>query len=250
MTAEAYSEDAGDQLSADRVTVGDEHIIVRLPNTWTHLWELDLTKGLPAATPGELLLKRALDVVVASLAILFSIPVMVVLALGVKLSSPGPVMYWSNRVGKGGSIIRIPKFRSMFVDAEQRLASLVSLNEASGPVFKIKEDPRITPFGRIMRKLSLDELPQLWNVLRGDMSLVGPRPALPNEVSTYGELERQRLLVKPGLTCIWQVSGRSDLDFETWMQMDLKYIGEWSIAKDLVLLARTPLAVGLGRGAY
>jgi lipopolysaccharide/colanic/teichoic acid biosynthesis glycosyltransferase len=211
---------------------------------------LDHSKGLPAATPGQLRFKRALDVALSSVALILLSPVMALIALAVKLDSPGPAFYVSVRVGKDGTPIRIAKFRSMFLDADLRLPELAGVNEADGPIFKIKDDPRITRVGRLLRKLSLDELPQLFNVLRGEMTVVGPRPALPAEVDTYTERERQRLLVKPGLTCIWQVSGRSDLDFVTWMRMDLQYIQEWTPVQDVRLIAKTVPAVALGRGAY
>ena len=134
--------------------------------------------------------------------------------------------------------------------ADEELAALATANEADGPIFKIREDPRITSIGRLLRKLSIDELPQLVHVLAGQMSLVGPRPPLASEVEHYGEWESQRLMVKPGLTCIWQVSGRSDLDFDTWVEMDIEYIKTWSLINDLRLLALTVPAVALGRGAY
>jgi lipopolysaccharide/colanic/teichoic acid biosynthesis glycosyltransferase len=251
MTAQAYSEDSAG-YGAARHDIGEleDHIVVHLPAPETQLWELDLTKGLPGATPTQLRIKRAIDIAVSALTLVLLSPLLLVLAAAVKFSSPGPALYWSNRVGKDGTTIRIAKFRSMYTDADERLSGLVALNEATGPIFKIKEDPRITPLGRYIRKLSLDELPQLWNVLTGEMSLVGPRPALPSEVATYSELERQRLLVKPGLTCIWQVSGRSDLDFETWMKMDLEYIETWTLSDDLALLVGTIPAVVTGKGAY
>ena len=142
------------------------------------------------------------------------------------------------------------KFRSMKVEAHEDRDEILHLNELEGPVFKIRDDPRVTRVGRAIRKLSIDELPQLLNVLAGDMSLVGPRPPLPEEYETYGPRERQRLAVKPGITCIWQVSGRSDLDFETWVDMDLEYIEGWTIRQDLKLLVLTIPAVLSGRGAY
>jgi lipopolysaccharide/colanic/teichoic acid biosynthesis glycosyltransferase len=206
--------------------------------------------GLHAAARWQLAVKRAIDVIGASLALLLLSPVLIAAAIAVKLSSPGPVFYVSDRVGKDGHAFPFAKFRSMRSNAEYEKPQLVELNEASGPVFKVRDDPRITKAGRVLRKLSIDELPQLFHVLSGKMSLVGPRPPLPEEVVTYSELEWQRLLVKPGITCIWQVSGRSDLDFDTWVQMDIQYIEEWTVFGDLRLLGRTIPAVLTGRGAY
>ncbi len=206
--------------------------------------------GLLAATGWQLAAKRMLDVIGASLALLILSPVLLVAAIAVKLSSPGPVFYVSDRVGKDGETFRFAKFRSMRSDAEYEKPRLVELNEATGPIFKVRDDPRMTKVGRVLRKLSIDEMPQLLHVLSGKMSLVGPRPPLPEEVVTYSELEWQRLLVKPGITCIWQVSGRSDLDFDTWVQMDIQYIEEWTATGDLRLLLRTVPAVLSGRGAY
>lgn len=228
----------------------DERIVVHLPTTAPPLPLLDGSTGLLAASQWQLAVKRSLDIVVAAIALVVLSPVFLFLAIGVKLSSPGPVFYWSHRVGRDETPLRIPKFRSMYVDAEERLAALIWFNEVSGPVFKIRDDPRMTEFGRFMRRFSFDEVPQFYNVLKGDMTLVGPRPPLPAEVETYTPLQRQRLYVKPGLTCIWQVSGRSDLDFETWMAMDLDYIRGWTPMSDLQLLAKTLPAVATGKGAY
>jgi lipopolysaccharide/colanic/teichoic acid biosynthesis glycosyltransferase len=206
--------------------------------------------GLHTAPGWQLAMKRAIDVIGASLALLLLSPVLIAAAIAVKLSSPGPVFYVSDRVGKDGHTFPFAKFRSMRSNAEYEKPQLVELNEASGPVFKVRDDPRITKAGRVLRKLSIDELPQLFHVLSGKMTLVGPRPPLPEEVVTYSEIEWQRLLVKPGITCIWQVSGRSDLDFDTWVQMDIQYIKEWTVSGDLRLLLRTIPAVLTGRGAY
>ena len=166
------------------------------------------------------------------------------------MTSPGPPIFRQTRVGIDGRRFSFYKFRSMRVTAEQERDQLVDLNERGGPIFKIKDDPRITKVGWLTRRSSIDELPQLWNVLRGDMSLVGPRPPLPAEVEQYSAWEDQRLRVKPGITCIWQVSGRSDLDFETWVAMDIEYIERWRLWLDIVLLAKTIPAVLSGRGAY
>ena len=194
--------------------------------------------------------KRLIDVCGAILALVASMPIFAVVAAAVKLSSPGPVIFSQARVGKDGRVFRFYKFRSMRMNAESEREILKKYNESTGPVFKIKDDPRLTPVGRFIRRTSIDELPQLWNVLRGDMSLVGPRPPIPHEVAMYSAWENQRLSVKPGLTCIWQVSGRCEVDFETWVQMDIEYIENWSLLFDLNLLARTIPAVLLGRGAY
>lgn len=195
-------------------------------------------------------LKRVLDITVASIAIVLTAPIMLITAILIKLESPGPVIFKQVRVGKDGEHFYCYKFRSMYVDAEQRLRELQAQNEADGPVFKMKRDPRVTRVGRVIRKLSIDELPQLFNVLQGDMSLVGPRPALPSEVAKYTYEQLGRLHAIPGITGLQQVSGRSDLDFKRWVELDLQYIAEQSIWKDIEILLRTIPAVLLGRGAY
>ncbi|OAN46049.1 glycosyl transferase [Chloroflexus islandicus] len=195
-------------------------------------------------------LKRVLDITVASIAIVLTAPIMLITAILIKLESPGPVIFKQVRVGKDGEHFYCYKFRSMYVDAEQRLRELQAQNEADGPVFKMKRDPRVTRVGRVIRKLSIDELPQLFNVLQGDMSLVGPRPALPSEVAKYTYEQLGRLHAIPGITGLQQVSGRSDLDFKRWVELDLQYIAEQSIWKDFEILLRTIPAVLLGRGAY
>lgn len=174
---------------------------------------------------------------------------MLLAALLVKLTSPGPVFFKQIRVGRGGKQFWCYKFRSMCVDAEAKKAALMHLNEASGPVFKIKRDPRLTPVGGILRKLSIDELPQLWNILRGDMSVVGPRPPLPAEVAQYGVRELGRLAVHPGLTCLWQINGRSNIPFERWMELDLIYIDTMSLRNDIKIVCRTVPTVLFGLGA-
>ncbi|MEF3273686.1 MAG: sugar transferase [Chloroflexus sp.] len=191
-----------------------------------------------------------LDVTVALVAIVLTAPIMLVTAILIKLESPGPVIFKQVRVGKDGEHFYCYKFRSMYVDAEQRLRELQAQNEADGPVFKMKRDPRVTRVGRVIRKLSIDELPQLFNVLKGEMSLVGPRPALPSEVARYTYEQLGRLHAIPGITGLQQVSGRSDLDFKRWVELDLQYIAEQSIWKDIEILLRTIPAVVLGRGAY
>ena len=196
------------------------------------------------------LAKRILDVVLAGLGLVALLPLLAVIALAVKLTSEGPVLHVQTRVGLNGRRFRFYKFRSMHRDAEARLAQLQALNEASGPVFKMRNDPRVTGVGRYLRRTSLDELPQLINVLKGDMSLVGPRPPLPREVESYRPTDRLRLSVRPGLTCLWQVRGRSNVDFDTWMEYDREYIARMSLVLDLALLFRTVWVVLSAKGAY
>ena len=177
-------------------------------------------------------------------------PLLGALALLVRLTSPGPAIFRQTRVGQDGREFSVLKFRSMYVDAEARLAELQAANEADGLLFKVRSDPRVTPVGRWLRRYSLDELPQLWNVVRGDMALVGPRPPLPAEVAAYEADVRRRLLVKPGITGLWQVSGRSDLSWEDSVRLDLYYVENWSPALDIMILWKTLFAVVRGRGAY
>jgi lipopolysaccharide/colanic/teichoic acid biosynthesis glycosyltransferase len=177
-------------------------------------------------------------------------PLFLIVTLLVVVTSRGPALFVQRRVGRDGRPFSMVKFRSMYRDAHERRDEHKHRNMHDGPIFKIRDDPRITPVGRLIRRLSIDELPQLFNVLVGDMSLVGPRPCLPEEFLEYGERERRRLLVRPGITCIWQVSGRSDVDFDTWVDMDLDYISSWSLTLDLKLIALTLPAVVSGRGAY
>jgi lipopolysaccharide/colanic/teichoic acid biosynthesis glycosyltransferase len=212
-----------------------------------HAW---VAGGLLDAARWQVLAKRAVDILGGLALLIALLPVMLIAALLVRVTSQGPILYRQDRVGRAGEPIRMYKFRTMRRGAHLTRDELRNLNEATGPVFKIRRDPRITPVGRWLRKLSIDELPQLINVLGGNMSLVGPRPPLPEEFATYTELERQRLSVKPGLTCTWQVSGRSDLDFRTWVEMDLGYISTWNLRQDFRLLLKTLPAVISGRGAY
>jgi lipopolysaccharide/colanic/teichoic acid biosynthesis glycosyltransferase len=170
-------------------------------------------------------------------------------ALAVKREDNGPAVFSQNRVGKDGKLFKMYKFRSMYTDAEDRLKELQEQNEADGPVFKIKDDPRITKIGHFIRKYSIDELMQLFNVFKGDMSIVGPRPALPNEVVQYDDYAKQRLSVKPGLSCYWQISGRSNIGFAEWMRLDVKYINEMSALTDLKIILQTIPAVLKGDGA-
>jgi lipopolysaccharide/colanic/teichoic acid biosynthesis glycosyltransferase len=212
-----------------------------------HAW---VVGGLLDAAGWQVLAKRAVDILGGLALLIALLPVMLIAALLVRVTSSGPVLYPQQRVGRGGEPIWMYKFRSMRPGAHLTRDEFRNLNEATGPVFKIRRDPRLTPVGRWLRKLSIDELPQLINVLVGNMSLVGPRPPLPEEYATYTALERQRLSVKPGLTCTWQVSGRSDLDFRTWVDMDLEYISTWNLRRDFRLILKTLPAVISGRGAY
>ncbi len=196
-------------------------------------------------------LKRFLDIVLSLLALIVLSPLFLVLALLIKLTSPGPIFFVQIRVGEFGRNFCFFKFRSMYIDAEKRKAELMDQNQSSdGVIFKMKNDPRITPIGSILRKFSLDELPQFLNVLFGDMSLVGPRPPVPSEVKLYSLEERKRLNVRPGLTCLWQVSGRSDIPFKEQVKLDKEYIHSRSLKSDLLILLRTVPAILSGRGAY
>ncbi len=197
----------------------------------------------------QLLVKRIVDIGISATTLLVMSPVMLITALMIKLTSPGPVLFAQDRVGMNQRRFRLYKFRSMVVDADERKKELAHLNELDGPAFKMGNDPRITPIGRIIRKTSIDELPQLFNVLKGEMSLVGPRPPLPDEVSKYQWLFRRRLSVKPGITCVWQVSGRSGTTFDEWMKMDKQYVENWSLLLDFKILLKTIPAVLLCRGA-
>jgi exopolysaccharide biosynthesis polyprenyl glycosylphosphotransferase len=204
----------------------------------------------PTARPdAQMVIKRLADLALATLMLVLASPAFLVIAVAIRLSSPGPVLFRQERVGLHGRRFTMLKFRSMVVDAEQRRAALERFNEVSGPVFKIARDPRVTPVGRWLRTLSLDELPQLLNVIRGEMSLVGPRPPLPHEVEQYRRWQRRRLSVKPGVTGLWQVSGRTHVDFDAWMRLDLAYIDNWSLGLDLKILAKTIPAVMSGTGA-
>ncbi|HEY5840406.1 MAG TPA: sugar transferase [Mycobacterium sp.] len=195
--------------------------------------------------------KRAFDLCLSLTVLLGAAPVMFAAALAIKLTSPGPVFYRSERIGLDGKPFQMIKFRTMVVDADKQLDSLIQMNESSGGVlFKIREDPRITKVGRILRKYSIDELPQFFNVMRRDMSVVGPRPPLKREVDTYDDLVRRRLLVLPGITGLWQVSGRSDLSWEDSVRLDLSYVENWSITNDLLIAAKTVMTVAAGSGAY
>ena len=195
-------------------------------------------------------LKRTMDIVCSGLALLVLSPLLLVIALWVR-SDGGPAFYSQERVGKNGKLFRIYKFRSMCVNADspEMLEKLAKLNEMDGPAFKIKNDPRITKVGGFIRRTSIDELPQLINILVGDMSIVGPRPPLPKEVAQYTDYQRQRLLVKPGLTCYWQCSGRNNINFKRWVELDLQYIRERSLWTDIKIIFKTIPAVFSGDGA-
>lgn len=218
----------------------------------------------PAAQPEELppvedmrqlflkplpLWKRLEDIIGSLIALIVFSPLMLLIAIGVKLSSPGPVIYKQKRVGRGGKVFTFYKFRTMYVGADQMKADLLAFNEMDGPVFKMRNDPRVTRFGRFLRKSSLDELPQLWNVLKGDMTLVGPRPPTPDEVPKYERWHSRRLEVTGGITGIWQVSGRNEVPFQEWMRMDARYVRRTSFWLDLKILVKTIWAVITGRGA-
>jgi exopolysaccharide biosynthesis polyprenyl glycosylphosphotransferase len=194
--------------------------------------------------------KRAFDLVTASTAVILTAPLMALTAVLIKLDTRGPVLFRQRRIGKDGELFTIYKFRTMTVDAELRLAELEAENEADGPLFKIRNDPRTTRVGRWLRRFSIDELPQLWNVLRGEMSMVGPRPALPSEAAKWAPRLRQRLMVKPGLTGMWQVNGRSNTSFEQYERLDLYYVDNWSLITDLMIIVRTIPILLRRKGAY
>ena len=194
--------------------------------------------------------KRATDLSLATFGLIVVSPLLALVALAIKLDSPGPVFFRQARIGKDGKLFTMFKFRTMCNDAELRLAELEDLNEAHGPLFKIRDDPRTTRVGKILRRFSIDEIPQLWNVLRDEMSMVGPRPALPSEAATWVPRMRDRLLVKPGLTGMWQVNGRSDSTYEQYEQLDLYYVDNWSIITDLLIILRTIPILVARKGAY
>jgi exopolysaccharide biosynthesis polyprenyl glycosylphosphotransferase len=197
----------------------------------------------------RLLLKRVTDVVAAAAGLVVLAPLMALIVLLIRVTSPGPAIFRQVRCGLNGRRFVFYKFRSMCDNAEAMLPAVAHLNARDGVVFKIPDDPRLTGVGRYLRKFSIDEWPQLWNILRGDMSLVGPRPAIPSEVDQYQRWQRRRLRMRPGLTCLWAVCGRDAVDFETWMKMDMQYIDNWSLALDWKILLRTIPRVLTGRGA-
>ncbi len=232
-----------------------DHIVVDLrdarPNGRPILgpWLSDDANLLTAGSP-ILAVRRGMDIAGAFIGLLVLLPLFVAVAAAIKLTSRGPILYKHSRVGKDGVEFDFYKFRSMRLGAEGEQGLLAGSNETTGPIFKMRHDPRQTRVGHWIRRASLDELPQLCHVLTGHMSLIGPRPPLPDEVAKYTDWEWQRLTVKPGITCIWQVSGRSDLDFDTWVTMDIHYIEHWTPWLDLELLIRTIPAVLSGKGAY
>lgn len=219
--------------------------------------ELEELDGVPfvsfTTTPSNVTLlaaKRLIDITISAGLLVLALPTMVTVALAIRFTSPGSVLFRQERIGLNGRIFTLYKFRTMIENAHEMRGELAHLNEMTGPVFKLRRDPRVTAVGRLLRRFSLDEIPQLWNVLKGDMSLVGPRPPIPEEVGLYERWQRRRLSMKPGLTCLWQVSGRNEVDFERWMELDLAYIDNWSPTLDLKILLRTIPVVLTGRGAH
>ena len=207
--------------------------------------------GWVAVVKGSYLVKRMLDVASSAVLLVLLMPVFLVVAVAIRLEDPGPILFKQKRVGRWGQLFTMWKFRSMYTDAEERKKELMARNEMEGGViFKMKDDPRVTKVGRIIRKTSIDELPQLWNVFKGDMSLVGPRPPVPQEVDQYSLSDRRRLEVIPGITCIWQVSGRSDIPFDQQVELDVQYIQSQSFWTDIKILLKTVPALLFGTGAY
>lgn len=204
---------------------------------------------LTISKPVQDAFKRAADVLLAGGALVALSPLFLLVAAAIKLTSNGPVFFTQVRVGLRGRLFNMYKFRSMVVDAEARMAELESSNEQTGPVFKMKHDPRITRVGRFLRAYSIDELPQLINIVRGEMAIVGPRPPVPKEVAQYLPWQRRRLSVRPGLTCLWQVQGRNSIGFDEWMMLDLQYVDQWSFSQDVALIGRTVPVVVTGKGA-
>lgn len=197
----------------------------------------------------KLFVKRGFDLVASFIGLFFLAPLFLIFAVAIKLTSEGPIFFKQKRCGVNGRIFTLLKFRTMVAGAEEMQDELLLKNEMSGPVFKMKDDPRVTPIGRFLRKTSIDELPQLINILRGEMSIVGPRPPLPGEVEKYDIWQRRRLSMKPGLTCLWQAGGRNKIDFDKWMELDLKYIDDWSLWLDFKIVIKTIPVVLLGIGA-
>ena len=233
------------RLQLDFLPRGFNHVFVE------HLGHVPLLTF--ASTPQNdfaLALKRIIDIAIAAVALTIVSPLFLILALLIKLTSPGPIFYRQTRCGLGGRRFTLLKFRSMVANADQLLTNLEDMNEVDGPVFKMRRDPRCTPVGRWMRIFSLDELPQLWNVLLGHMSLVGPRPPLPDEVNQYESWQRRRLRMRPGMTCLWALEGRSQLRFENWVRLDLLYIDNWSMWLDFKILLKTIPTVLSGKGAH
>jgi exopolysaccharide biosynthesis polyprenyl glycosylphosphotransferase len=242
-------------LALDEQGIVTRLVVNFLPRSLSGL-TFDELGGLPLLTfstaPHDelvLFVRRSVELVLASLLLIVLSPLLLAIAIAIKLDSPGPVLFRQLRCGLHGRPFTFLKFRSMRVDAEALKKQLAPYNEMDGPAFKMTNDPRVTPLGRFLRRTSLDELPQLWNIIRGDMSVVGPRPAVLEEVRQYEPWQRRRLSMKPGLTCLWQVNGRNELTFEEWMRLDLEYIDNWSLWLDVKIALKTIPAVLLGRGA-
>jgi exopolysaccharide biosynthesis polyprenyl glycosylphosphotransferase len=243
-------------------TCEEQGIIVRVQSATFNLkfarWRSDELDGEPFVTiqsgpsnEWHLVTKRLIDILGSAILLLGLAPIFVIVALLIKLDSPGPVFFTQNRVGLNRRRFRLFKFRTMAESAEQMQHELEHLNEAGGPVFKIRNDPRVTPIGRFLRRFSIDELPQLFNVLKGEMSLVGPRPLPLRDVERINtQWHKRRFSMKPGVTCLWQVNGRSDVSFEDWVVMDLEYIDKWSLTLDMKILLQTVPTVLKGSGAY
>lgn len=245
---------------------GEQGIIVRVQHEMLNLrfalrfarWHVDLLDGMPMVTISsgpsdgwQLRVKRLIDIWGSLMLLLATSPLLLLVALLIKLDSPGPVLFSQERVGLNKRRFKLLKFRTMVSGADRQQQQLESLNEADGPVFKIKSDPRITRLGRFLRRFSIDELPQLFNVLKGEMSLVGPRPLPVRDVERIViQWHKRRFSMKPGLTCLWQVNGRSDVSFDHWVGMDLSYIDTWSLGLDLKILLKTIPTVLKGAGAY
>jgi exopolysaccharide biosynthesis polyprenyl glycosylphosphotransferase len=209
-----------------------------------------LTFETTIAREWQLMVKKLMDMAISIFIIVIFSPAMLFVLLLIKATSPGPVLFRQERVGLNGRRFMLIKFRTMYIDSEVNMEYLKDKNEVGGPVFKMRKDPRITPLGRILRKFSIDELPQLFNVFVGQMSLVGPRPSLPTEVKEYQNWQRRRLSMRPGLTCLWQIYGRSKLNFDEWMELDLQYLDNWSLWLDIKILVKTIPVVLFGVGAY
>jgi exopolysaccharide biosynthesis polyprenyl glycosylphosphotransferase len=258
IASSAFEHDVVARMIAElRVADVDVHISSGLFEVLTSRVVVTELAGVPLITVkgislsrANVLTKRLFDLVIALVVLIVGLPVWLVIAAAIKLGSPGPILYAQTRIGRGGERFGMIKFRSMYSDAEQRLAEVVSANEAKGAMFKMKDDPRVTPVGRWLRKFSLDEFPQILNVIKGEMSLVGPRPPLPREIGAYSAQDWRRLEVVPGMTGLWQVSGRSSLSFDEMVRLDIFYIENWSVGLDITLLFRTIPAVLFARGAY
>ena len=242
-------------LMCEELGITARVVLDLFPHTISRM-ELHELAGVPlltfSPTPSNeviLFIRRAMDVVFSGLLLVAAIPIMGLAGLAIKLTSSGPAFFRQERCGIHGRRFVMFKFRSMVGDAEQRRYELEALNEMDGPVFKSSRDPRVTRVGKFLRRFSIDELPQLYNVLKGDMSLVGPRPPLPEEVRRYKRWQRRRLSMKPGITCLWQISGRNQVGFEEWMKLDLNYIDNWSLLLDLKILLKTVPVVLMGKGA-